>query len=332
MPRKKNHPRAFERKQLEALPQRSDVWQFDARPARSPIRVDNKLVVPWLSFVTNFAGEAIVGFDMSHEEPTLVEAEQFLLQTMCQPQAGEPHRPTVIQVQREHWATGLRAKLKGLNIEIQVNESLEDIDQVYEDFNVDLATGQEATGLLDMPNVTPAAVAGLFDAAAFFFEQAPWTKAGERPLQIACSQFESSPWYAVLMGQGGMTRALVLYDSLETLLRIQAGDLLEEENARLTSGLTVVFGGKDDLVLKDAEAAAMHGWKVAAKDAFPTVYRIEPGLSIRPPLAWEVQLLEGCLRAIPEFLRKKTRRLAPLELAVPTAGGELKLVVSWAAE
>jgi hypothetical protein len=332
MARKKNNPAAFERKQLEALPQRSDVWQFDARPARLPIRVDDKFVVPWLSFVTSFTGEAIVGFDMSHEEPTLVEAEQLLLKTMYQPQAGEPHRPTTIHVQREDWATGLRAKLGGLNIEIQVSESLEDIDQVYEDFVEQLGTGQEATGLLDMPGVTPEAVARLFEAAAYFFEQAPWTKAGERPIQIACSQFESSPWYAVLMGQGGMTRGLVLYDRLETVLRIQDGDMSEEENARLTSGLTVVFGGKDDLVLKDVEAAALHGWKVAAKDAFPTVYRIEPGLSMRPPLAWEVQLLEGCLRAIPEFVRKKTRRLAPLELAVPTDGGELKMVVSWAGE
>jgi hypothetical protein len=332
MARKKNQPPAVDRKQVAALPRRSDVWQFDARPARSPVPVDDQLVVPWLSFVTSFTDEAIVGFDMSHEEPTLAEAEQLLLRTMCQPQAGEPHRPTAIQVQREHWATGLRAKLESLNVEIQVSESLEDIDQVYEDFNADLAAGQEATGLLDMPGVNPEAVGGLFDAAAYFFEQAPWKKAGERPIQIACSQFESGPWYAVLMGQGGMTRGLVLYDRLETVLRIQEGDLSEEENARLTSGLTMVFGGKDDLLLKDVEAAALHGWKVAAKDAFPTVYRIEPGLSMRPPLAWEVQLLEGCLRVIPEFVRKKTRRLAPLELAVPTAGGELQIVVSWAGE
>lgn len=332
MARKKKLPSAVDREQSAALPQRLDVWQFDARAAQRPIRVDEKLVQPWLSFVVSSTDEVVQGFAMAHAEPTLAEAEQLLLKAMCQPQAGEPHRPTAIQVQREHWATGLRATLQALNIEIQVSESLEDIDQVYEDFVAQLGAGQEATGLLDMPGVTPEAVGGLFDAAAYFFGQAPWTKAGERPIQIACSQFESGPWYAVLMGQGGMTRGLVLYDRLETLLRIQEGDMTEEENARLTSGLTMVFGGKDDLVLKDVEAAALHGWKVVAKDAFPTVYRIEPGLSMRPPLAWEVRLLEGCLRAIPEFVRKKTRRLAPLELAVPTAGGELQMVVSWAAE
>ena len=53
---------------------------------------------------------------------------------------------------------------------------------------------------------------------------------------------------------------------------------------------------------------------------------------MRPPLAWELQLLEGCLRGIPEFVRKKTRRLGLLALAVPTAAGELALELSWADE
>jgi hypothetical protein len=52
---------------------------------------------------------------------------------------------------------------------------------------------------------------------------------------------------------------------------------------------------------------------------------------MRPPLAWELQLLEGCLRAVPEFFRKETRRLEPLPITVPTAGGELPLVLSWVA-
>jgi hypothetical protein len=170
----------------------------------------------------------------------------------------------------------------------------------------------------------------LFDAAAVFYEQAPWKKTGERPIKVECGQFDSSPWYGVVLGQGGMTRGLVLYESLQTLMRVQQGDLTEEENARLTAGLTVVFGDKDDLIPQDIEALGRHGWKVAGADAYPSVYRLEPGLNMRPPLAWEVQLLEGCLRGIPEFVRKKSRRLAPLDVAVPTAAGELALVLSWA--
>ena len=77
--------------------------------------------------------------------------------------------------------------------------------------------------------VTPDAVGSLFDAAALFFEQAPWKKSGDRPIQVECHTFESGPWFAVVMGQGGVARGLVLYDNLKNLLRIQQGDLSEED-------------------------------------------------------------------------------------------------------
>ena len=64
----------------------------------------------------------------------------------------------------------------------------------------------------------------------------------------------------------------------------------------------------------------------------PSAYHMEPGLSVPPPLAWGLELLEGCLRAVPEFVRKKTRRLQPLPTAVPVVFGGLGLVLSWAAE
>ncbi len=53
---------------------------------------------------------------------------------------------------------------------------------------------------------------------------------------------------------------------------------------------------------------------------------------MRPPLAWELELLEGCLRAIPEFLARKQQRAS---VTVPVASGELTLelaitdVVDW---
>ena len=71
---------------------------------------------------------------------------------------------------------------------------------------------------------------------------------------------------------------------------------------------------------------------MAGPDAYPSVYRLEPGLKMRPPLAWELTLLEATLRAMPEFVRKKTRRREPLALEVPTAAGSLSLELSWAPE
>jgi hypothetical protein len=150
---------------------------------------------------------------------------------------------------------------------------------------------------------------------------------------VQCSKFASGPWYAVLMGQGRMACGLVLYDSLETLTRIKQGDLTEEASARLTAALAVVFGEPDDLPPADLAAARRHDWKVAGPKAYPSVYRKEPGLAMRRPLAWELELLEGCLRAVPEFVTRHpqddpTRQ----EVTVPVSSGELKLVLSWVVE
>lgn len=321
----------MESESLQALPQRFEIWQIDARPAAATLRVGDRTVRPWMMVVVSRTEGHVLAFELLHEEPSIDGIRRLLQKAMQEPEIGEPHRPTEVQMSKEDWTTALRPNLQTANIECVTGSSLDQIDEVFEELSGQLP-GQGQTGLLDMPGVTPEAVGSCFDAAALFFEQAPWKKTGDRPIQVECPTFESGPWYAVVMGQGGMARGLVLYDNRKTLLRIQQGDLSEEENARLTAGLVIVFGEKDDLVPQDLEAAEQHQWPVAGPDAYPSIYRMEPGLSMRPPLAWELQLLDGCLRSIPEFVRKKTRRLAPLSMAVPTAGGELSLVLSWADE
>ena len=44
---------------------------------------------------------------------------------------------------------------------------------------------------------------------------------------------------------------------------------------------------------------------MAGPEAYPLVLRINPGMAVRPPLAWELELLEACLRAIPKFLARQ---------------------------
>jgi hypothetical protein len=321
-----------DQQRLEALPQRFDIWQADARQAQATVRSGDRQVRPWMTVVVSRTEGTVLAFELTHERPTAGQVQEVLISAMEEPAAGEPHRPTEVRLRDPGWAAALRPSLEAIGIRCEAAEVLDQIDVVFDELAGQLG-GQVAPGqggLLDMPGVTPEAGASMFDAAALFFEQAPWKRTGERPIRVESDAFESGPWYAVVLGQGGMARGLVLYDDLETLLRIQGGNLTEEENARLSAGLALVFGDKEDLAPADAEAAERLGWRVAGPDAYPSAYRLEPGLSTRPPLAWEVRLLEGCLRALPEFARKKTRRLAPLSVPVPTAAGELTLILSWA--
>jgi hypothetical protein len=72
---------------------------------------------------------------------------------------------------------------------------------------------------------------------------------------------------------------------------------------------------------------------VARADAYPEVFHKERGLSLRPPLAWELELMEGCLRAVPEFVARHPQDdPAREEIPVMVSTGPLKLVLSWVVE
>ena len=137
----------------------------------------------------------------------------------------------------------------------------------------------------------------------------------------------------MLMGQSGLTTGLALYEDLGALRRLWAGDRGDEDNARQTVGTSVTFGEEWDIPVADLEAAKRYGWLVARPDAYPEVFHKERGLSLRPPLAWELELMEGCLRAVPEFVARHPQgEPAREEITVPVASGPLKLVLSWVAD
>jgi hypothetical protein len=191
--------------------------------------------------------------------------------------------------------------------------------------------GKPKLGLLDMPGVTPAQVGSFYEAAASFFRQVPWKKVGyEAAIKVECDKFQSGPWYAVLMGQSGLTTGLALYEDLKALRRMWADDRDDEDNARRSVVTTVTFGEEWDIPVADLEAAKKHGWQVARPDAYPEVFHKERGLSMRPPLAWELELVAGCLRAIPAFVtRHQQDDPAREEIMVSVASGQAKFVLSW---
>jgi hypothetical protein len=180
----------------------------------------------------------------------------------------------------------------------------------------------------------PEQVSSFYEAAAHFYEQAPWKKVGyEAAIQAECAKFQSGPWYAVVMGQSGLTLGLALYEDLKALQRMWAGDFGDEANARQTVGMSVTFGEETDIPVADLDAAKKYGWRVSRPDAYPSVIHKDQGMSMRPPLAWELELMEGCLRAIPDFVKRRKQDDPTLEeVTVTVTSGELKLRLSWVSE
>jgi hypothetical protein len=104
----------------------------------------------------------------------------------------------------------------------------------------------------------------------------------------------------------------------------------DEENARRSVGTSVTFGEEWTIPVADLEAARQYGWPVARPDAYPAVIHKERGLVMRQPLAWELELMEACLRTVPDFVNR-WRQDDPTreEFTVPTPAGPLKIVLSW---
>jgi hypothetical protein len=129
-----------------------------------------------------------------------------------------------------------------------------------------------------------------------------------------------------------MTIGVALYDDLRLLKKLWAGTMSDEENARETVALTVTFDDETDLSDADLDAIEQYDFEVAGPDAFPSIFRKERGMSMRPPLAWELELMEGCLRALPDFIaRHRPDDHARHATTVGVAGGSLDLALSWVA-
>jgi hypothetical protein len=238
-----------------------------------------------------------------------------------------------VQVRADERWKALRPHLDEIGVGLTVTGDLEPIDVVFNEM-CEHVCGKPKLGLLDMPGVTPAQVGSFYEAAAFFFRQAPWKKVGdESAIKIECDKFQSGPWYAVVMGQSGLTMGLALYEDLKALRQIWTTEGNDEDTARQGVATSVTFGEEWTIPVADLEAAKKHGWQVARPDAYAEIFHKERGLSLRPPLAWELELLEGCLRAIPDFMNRHTQDdLAREEITMPMASGQLKLLLSWVVE
>jgi tetratricopeptide (TPR) repeat protein len=318
------------KQRLQRLPQVFDVWQADVRPLPNWVEIAGDQVRPWLVLVTSRSEDLILAHALSEQAPSSDHLWDQLARSMQQPAPGEPHRPTEVQVRSDGRWDELAPHLEEIGIAVVPADDLDQLDAVFGAMTRDLV-GRAPPGLLEMPGMTPERVASFYRAAAGFYRRAPWRKLGDgTAIRVECDRFESGPWYAVLMGQAGMTFGLTLYEDLGTLKKLWSGALSEEENARETVALTVTFGDRTEIPVADLDAGREYGWEVAGPEAYPSVFRKERGLSLRPPLAWELELLEGCLRAVPAFVaRHRPEDVSRHTLTVPAASGELSLVLSW---
>lgn len=303
------------------------VWQADIR--RLPIWVgdEGEPRRPWSVLVTDLETAAVLAQEISSERPTPELLTQTVLRAIQQPMIGEPCRPGVVQVVSPDFAQALASRLEASGVEAQVCDVLEAVDFLYNDLSSRLAGPDKVAPLLEVPGIDIRQVGDYFTAAADFYQRAPWRMIpGDAVIKVECSKFQSGPWYAVVMGQSAMTYGIAIYEGLDALRATLKNDATPQGPARDTSALSLMYGEEFEIPIRDLDAIEQHGWPIAAPEAYPFLMRVNPGLVVRPPLSWELELVTACLRAVPQFV--STPRREPASFCVPTPTGELPLALS----
>jgi hypothetical protein len=212
----------------------------------------------------------------------------------------------------------LAPHLERLGIHCKSSSNLSRVRRLMNELATQLGRSQQRGALVHSPGVSPEQLGSFFDAAAHFFRARPWRQIpADCVIRVACQRFDSGPWYAVVMGQSGIEQGLALYEDQRLLEELLHGELSDEESRLRTSALSVTYGEAFDIAPDDVDAIEKHGWPVAGAVAYPCVLRVKPGMALTTPLKWELELLEGCLQAIPIFLG---RRAASGDISVAIAG------------
>ena len=317
-------PADAEWSELAALPQRQgEFWQAEVQRLPVWIQVAGEPRRPWVGLVVDTASDAILATEIAMDEPVDDWLLKSVWQALCSPAVGEARRPAIIHVASDRQREILAARLEPLGVQCVRKSGLKQLRQVIGELAAQLGGQQQPKALIHSPGVTMAQVGSFFEAAAHFYRARPWRDIpGDGVIRVACERFDSGPWYAVVMGQSGIEQGLALYEDAQLLRTLLTGQLSDDESGRRTSAISVTYGEAFEIAPEDLDAVEELGWPTAGPEAYPCVLRVNPGMALRTPLKWELELLEGCLRATPAFLKK---RVSKAELAVNVSGETWKL-------
>ncbi len=316
--------------ELLELPQAGEeLWQADIRRLATWFGGEGTPQRPWSAMVTSRSEETILAQDLTTDDVAADWLAKTIRTAMSNPVVGAAHRPGIVAVCNEQFHAALAPWLSALNINCELHDELDHLESIVDDLTKHMAGEDAAQALLEAPGVEPQHVAGFFAAAADFYRYKPWrTAPSDVPIKVECDRFTSGPWYAVVMGQSGMCEGVALYEDFDQLVELLTSGGSDEAHARSMSALSVQFGEAFDIPNLDLYHAEKYGWPVAGPEAYPMIMRVNPGIAVRRPLAWELELAEACLRAVPEFLSNKDRSPHVVKTAIST--GPVELTLSWA--
>lgn len=284
-----------------ALPrQAGDVWEALVRRAPAWVTGEGQPYLPWLAIVASRAGDELLNVDMTRSRPESESLVRFVGRTMLA--AGV--RPEQVRVTDQALSATLAAAFTDLDVTVTATTgSLPAIDGLIKSLAESLTPPEAVAPLSTVPGITTQVGRAFYAHAAAFYRRRPWRRLPGDAAIIVCvpaaDGAEERLVHAVVMGHVGMVQGLAVYEDAAALEAARCGDL---DQAARGTGLSTMFGEAFEISAVDYEWIERSGFEVAGPEAWPMPVRINPGMNLRPPLVWELELLTGCLRDVPEFI------------------------------
>jgi hypothetical protein len=295
-------------KKLRSLHQSDATWLCTVR--RAPYWITPKKQPAYRPFVMLVADQNtgfIIKTDTLDEHPTpeiclehLFKAMQGTLLTL-----GRSGRPACVFIDDAELARAIAPRLAELDVHCSFRASLPQASAALLEIEAQMNGRKPIPGLLSIPGVSVPLVAELFAAAADYYRQTPWRwMENWIPIEVRYPP-EGRARYALVLGRGGETFGLSLYESLADLDVLFAQTDPDQPFSQPIGWFSMVLEEATGMSFADLDAMEQYHWPVAGEKAYPMVLKATPKNDWGElPSASELAWLAAALRVIPDFVSR----------------------------
>ena len=303
--------------EIRDLRQSNAVWLCTVR--RAPFWImptDRPAYRPYVVWVQEQDTERIRHTHTQDERPTPDAVLQMLVKAMRRPLLGpvlspllglgRPSRPARILLDNADLVQALAPRLNDAGIRCDYRATLPLINAALREMEADATKREPIPGLLSVPGVTVALVSEFFSAAADYARVAPWRWMDNRlPIEIRYPP-QGRAHYALVLGSGGETFGLSLYESLADVVLVYAAPAAQR--GRAISWFSLVLDEATAMSFDDLDAMDKYDWPLAGQHAYPLAMKmISTRDQAQVPNASELAWLAATVRVIPDFVVRYLR-------------------------
>lgn len=299
--------------EVRHLRQSDAVWLCATRRAPFWIMPKNQPVYrPYVVLLQEQDSQLIRQTHTQDEQPTPESIWRLLVKAMRSPLLGpilspllgfgSRCRPARIILDDADLVQALAPRLGEAGIRCDYRATLPQINAALREMEAHVTRRAPVPGLLSLPGATVPLVSEFFAAAADYYRLAPWRWMDNwLPIEIRYPS-QGRARYALVLGSGGETFGLSLYESLADVRRVYSG-VPGEQHAQQISWFSLVLEQVTAMSFADLDAMDKYGWRVAGEQAYPLAIKSTPmGSDAEMPSASELLWLTATARVIPDFV------------------------------